>query len=201
MVYLQVESVSSLVTLVDVTSSPQFGARCLLAAFACAFCACALFLLLIGWQARRSHPDQQGHTSELREELSPTDQSRCSSAVNYPGKGTVGNLVARYPSSGEDAPSRTPLGQASAHEQQGVQVSASVHEQPKTVRSLAGRRSPVRRTSPSLNDWHQESARLEGSRSLSAVLTLTGCGLMVASLSTPVFFLRAALRRPFETLL
>ena len=189
-------------TLIDVTSSPQLGARCLLAAFACAFCACALFLLLIGWQARRSHPDQQGHTSELREEPAPKEQSPRSSAVNHPSNGTVGNLVARYPPSGEVTPSsRTPLGQASTHEQQGVQVSASVHEQPRTARSLAGSRNPLRRTSPSLNDRHQESAGLGGSRSLSAVLTLTGCGLIVASLSTPVFFLRAALRRPFETLL
>ncbi|XP_070211487.1 uncharacterized protein [Littorina saxatilis] len=43
-----VESLSSLVTLADVTSSPLLGARFLLAAFVCGSASCSLFILLIG---------------------------------------------------------------------------------------------------------------------------------------------------------
>ena len=180
-------------TLVDVKSSPQLGARCLLAAFACGFCSCALFLLLIGWQAR--HPHEQGHSSELCAR-SLKEQCPRSTAVNHVSD-RVDKLAAGDQPSGEDA-AGTRHGQLSK-QSQGIPDLVLVQEHSQTGHSLTGRRGQGRKTSASAS--FKAAGRPGGSRLLSAVLTLTACGLMAASLWTPVFFLRVTLRRPFETLL
>ena len=199
--YLQVESVSSLVTLVDVTSSPQLGARCLLAAFACGSCACALFLLLIGWQ-EKWRPHEQCHASECAH--CPADQSE----RRWTGVGHSSDRDGINPRSqppGEDASRTSQLGQSSKKLARGVPDLASVQGHRKRAGRSSGLRGLVGKASVSLSAPPALAAGRPGgpggSRSLAVLLAMTACGLMAASLWTPVFVLRVTLRRPLETLL
>ena len=232
------QSVSSVVSLLDVTSSPQVGARFLLAAFASAAAACTL-LLLISW-GQLDQPSKQQHADTHTASDAPPPpvdkdwEVYCphqAGAVRYAGQTlhshvetssvNVSSTHGRRENSAEVRPT------AICHCPDGAHPEMPVHSEgtgrrsgrPRTrstvsrslstclqsiftgLSSRAMSSSAKSRSTVTSSRGPYGSERSAGSWWLSVLLTLTACGLLLASLLIPCFICHVTPQRRFLSFL